>query len=212
MKRLALWILTIGLTAAAPASFAQEPKPAEDAQPRESRVERTENKMEEEEAKLVLWKWANFVVLAGAIVYLAAKHGGPFFAARSMEIRKEMTEAGAVRKDAEERAAAVDRRLANLSADVAPLLAESIEERRAEAEELRRFREVERARILATAQHEIESAQKAARLELRRYAASLAVESAERKIRARMTGEVQNMLVGGFVRDLESPSSPVGAN
>jgi F0F1-type ATP synthase membrane subunit b/b' len=206
MKRLALWILTIGLTATAPASFAQEPKTAQEAAPTGSRA------AQEEEARLIRWKWANFLVLAGAIGYLAAKNGGPFFAARSKQIRKEMLEAGDVRKEADERAAAVDRKLANQAADIARLRAESVEESQSETERLRRHREAERAKIQAHAQREIESAGKAGRLELKRYAAGLAVELAEQKIRVRMTAEIQDRLVGGFVRDLRSPSSPAGAN
>jgi F-type H+-transporting ATPase subunit b len=191
--------------------FAQEPQSAPDGAHRESRVEKSEQRMENEETRLSGWKWANFLVLAGAIVYMVAKNGGPFFAARSVEIRKDMTEAAGVRKDADERAAAVDRKLANLGAEVALVKAESERDRQAEAERLRQHREAEREKIQANAQREIESAAKAARIELRRYAADLAVELAEKKIQARMTGEIQDQLVGGFMRDLEALSAPAGS-
>jgi F-type H+-transporting ATPase subunit b len=209
-RRLAKWILAIGLTcAAAPWAFAQETKPAEDQ--RGQGVERTEEKLEETEAKLIRWKWANFIVLAGAIIYMVAKNGGPFFAARSKEIRKEMLEAGEVRKEAEARAAAVDRKLANLAADIAQLKADSQKEREAETERLRQHREAERAKIQAYAEREIESAGKAARMDLQRYAGVLAVELAEKKIRARMNAGVQDGLVSGFVSDLAA-TTPGGRN
>ena len=52
---------------------------------------------EKEQGGLEVWKWANFVVLAGALGYLIGKKGGPFFAARSVKIRKDIVEAGEVR-------------------------------------------------------------------------------------------------------------------
>ncbi len=210
MTRPALWVLAIGLTTSTPAAFAQETQPAPKGEHRPDRLARDEARLQEEEARLIRWKWANFVVLAGAIVYVIAKNGGPFFAARSREIRKDMMEAGDVRKEAEERAAAVDRKLAGLAADIARLKAESEQEREAETERLRLYRESERAKIQARAEREIESAGKAARLDLKRYAALLAVNLAEQKIGARMSGEVQDRLVNGFVGDLAASSSPSG--
>ena len=44
-------------------------------------------------------------------------------------------------------------------------------------------------------------------MELRRYAAELAIGLAEEKIRASMTPDAQDALVQGFARDLK-PSAP----
>ena len=71
------------------------------------------------------------------------------------------------------------------------------------AERIARQTAAESAKIQANAEQEIASAAKAARTELRRYAAGLAVELAERQIRARMTPDTQDGLVRGFVRDLD---------
>jgi len=57
-------------------------------------------------------RWANFLILAIALGYLAKKHGGPFFVERALTIRKDIADAEEVRADAEKRAADVDRRLA----------------------------------------------------------------------------------------------------
>jgi len=59
------------------------------------------------------------------------------------------------------------------------------------------------AKIQAHAEREIASAGKAARMELKRYSAELAVSLAEQKVRARMTPETQDALVQGFVQDLK---------
>ena len=61
------------------------------------------------------WKWANFAILAAGIGYLWVKQVGPFYAARSAEIRKGIEEAQKLRADADARAAAMDAKLANLS-------------------------------------------------------------------------------------------------
>jgi F-type H+-transporting ATPase subunit b len=152
---------------------------------------------------LEIWKWANFLVLAGGIGYLIGKKGGPFFTARSAKIRQEMVEAGEVRQEAEARAAEVERRLANLEAEIAALRAESGKEEEAETGRFGRHTAAEIVKTQAQAEQEIAAAGKAARLELKRYCAELAVGLAEQKIRARMTPETQDGLVRGFVRDVK---------
>ena len=158
---------------------------------------------DKEDGSLQIWKWANFLVLAGALGYLIGKKGGPFFAARSVKIRKDMVDAGEVRTEAETRAAEVDRRLANLEAEIAALRAASGKEEEAEAGRVGRHTAAEIAKTQANAEREIAAAGKAARMELKRYCADLAVGLAEQKVRARMTPETQDALVRGFVRDLK---------
>jgi F-type H+-transporting ATPase subunit b len=158
---------------------------------------------EEADRSLDLWKWANFLVLAGAIGYLVRKNAPAFFAARSLHIRKDIVEAEEARKDAEARAAAVDQRLANLEAEIAALRAEAHDEARAETERNAQHTAAELAKIQLHAEQEIAAAGKAARMELKRYAADLAISLAEKKIRARMTPATQEALVRGFVRDLK---------
>jgi F-type H+-transporting ATPase subunit b len=150
-----------------------------------------------------LWKWANFLVLAGALGYVIGKHAPTFFAARSDQIGKDMAEAGKARQAAEDRAAEVDRRLANLEAEIASLRAHAKEEAEAETQRLAQHTAAEIAKIQARAEQEIVSAGKVARLELKRHAAELAIGLAEQKIRARLTPETQDALVRGFVRDLK---------
>ena len=201
MRRAALLLgLTAGLCLPVRFACAQEPK--------ESLAEKADeagNKAhaEEEEGSMDIWKWANFLILAGGLGYLVGKNAGPFFAARSAAIRKDMEESLAVRKDAELRAADVDRRLAHLEADLAALRSEGERDARAEAERIERHTAAEIAKIQQHSEQEIVSAGKAARMELKRYAAELAVQMAEQKVRARMTPDTQDALVQGFVRNLK---------
>ena len=198
MRRLALYLaLAVGL-------FAQTPKEA----PKESLAEKADeagNKAHaaEEEGSMDIWKWANFLILAGGLGYLVGKNAGPFFTARSAAIRKDMEQSLAMRQDAEARAADVDRRLANMEADIAVLRGEGERAARAEAERMEQHTAAEIAKIQQHSEQEIASAGKAARMDLKRYAAELAVELAGQKVRARMTPETQDSLVQGFVRNLK---------
>ncbi len=194
MRRLRALILVCGLAAAVPAGFCQESKAAEG---------KAEGQSEEGEGGLSVWKWANFVVLAGGLGYLIGKNAGPLFAARGRQIRKDIIEADEARREAEARAAEVERRLANLEAEIAALREESSREAEAETQRLAQHTAVEIGKIQAHAEHEIAAAGKAARVELKRYSAQLAIALAERKIRDRMTADAEDALVKGFVRDLQ---------
>jgi F-type H+-transporting ATPase subunit b len=196
MRRLGGLILLAGLAVWAPAARAAQSQAAEHG----------ESSGEGKTGDLTGWKWANFVVLAGGLGYLIGKNAGPFFATRSQQIRKDMVEAGDQRKEADARVAGVERRLADLESEIAGLRAEAQKEAQAETSRMAQQTTLEMAKIQAQSEQEIASAAKAARTELKRYAAQLAVGLAERKIRDRMTPAAQDALVGGFVRDLDGPS------
>src|SRR6185369_4057612 len=70
------------------------------------------------EGGLEIWKWANFALLAGALGWIIRKNAGPFFEARSLEIRKQLAEAEAIHAEAKRRTAEVEARLAGLEADI----------------------------------------------------------------------------------------------
>ena len=74
----------------------------------------------------------------------------------------------------------------------------------AEADRIRRDTERDMARIQQHAAQEIESAGKLARLEVQRFAAKLAIELAESKVRSRMSPEVEAALLGNFLDDLSA--------
>jgi len=192
MKRFALVALLLGVACTIRPVVAQQQEGAQ--------TEKEESWAERHELEL---KIANFVILAGLIGYFIGKNAGPFFAARSAGIRKDMDESLRQSKEAEASAADVDRRLAHLEADIAALRSEGEKEIQAETERMSRHTAEEIAKIQAHAEREIASAGKAARMELKRYSAELAVSLAEQKVRARMTPETQDALVQGFVQDLK---------
>jgi F-type H+-transporting ATPase subunit b len=199
MKRLALFLLLVlvpVLMQAAPQEKRAEEIPGQT----------TEQPAEGEHAGMSVWKWANFALLAGILGWAVKKNAGPFFAARSLKIREAMLEAEDLRTQSEARVADVDRRLANLESEIAALRAEAGRETESETASLSRATAAEIAKIQAQSEQEIAGAGKAARLELKRYSAELAISLAEQKIRARLTPETQDALVNGFVRNLDRPT------
>jgi F-type H+-transporting ATPase subunit b len=195
VRQLRYLILFAGLATAA--AFAQEAgkAPAENGAAAEG-----------ESGSLKAWEWANFLVLAIGLGYIIVKNARPAYAARSLSIRRDIVESQEIRKDAEARAADVDRRLANLEREIAALRAEAQKESEAEKVRFEQQTVAELQKVRDRAEQEIASAAKAARMELKRYSAELAVELAEQKIRARMTPRAEDALVRGFVRDLGSSS------
>jgi F-type H+-transporting ATPase subunit b len=167
----------------------------------------SESKTTETKEVSPIWAWANFAMLAAGLGYLVVKKGGPWFAARSVAIRKGIAEAEEIRAEAKARAADVDRRLAGLGAEIEALRGHARQEQAAEAERIRQQTAADLARIQEHATREIEAAGKTARVNLKRYAAQLAVDLAEQKIRRQMTPVVQSALVENFVLDLDHPAA-----
>jgi F-type H+-transporting ATPase subunit b len=151
---------------------------------------------------MMLWQILNFLILAGLLGWLAAKHGGPLLANRSKEIEEGLAAGELAKAAADSHAAEVDRKLGSLEKEVAALRSSAREEREQEADRIRRDTQAEIARIHHQAEQEIESSGKQARIEVQRAAARLAVELAEQKVRAHMTPEIQAALLQGFVSDL----------
>lgn len=148
------------------------------------------------------WKWFNFGLLAAGIGWMAVKKGGPFFRERGRGIRYEIEKAGKSRREAEARAAEVEKRLAGLSAELAAMREAS--ELEMEAESARIEGETERilAKIRHTAEQEISAGRRQAISELRSHAAGRAVELAETRIRARMSPEIAGQLIEAFSQTL----------
>jgi F-type H+-transporting ATPase subunit b len=160
----------------------------------------------------VFWGWLNFLLLAGGLGYVIKKNAGPYFAQRSLEIRKGMADAEAARAASDAKVAEVDRRLANLHSEIEALRAGARQEAETDAQRVRREAAAEMAKIQSRVAEEIASAAKSATLELRRYAADLALALAEQKIAKRMSPEIQDRLVGSFVAAMAHTPSGVQGN
>jgi F0F1-type ATP synthase membrane subunit b/b' len=149
-----------------------------------------------------IWLWPNFFILAGLLGYLAKKHGGPFFAARAQQLREGLEAGKKAQAEAEKVAAGVQAKLATLDREIATLKTSAHVELERETQRIRRDMDSELQRIEQHTAAELDSLGKRATLELRQYAASLALDLAEQKVRARMTPSVQSGLIEGFASDL----------
>lgn len=158
------------------------------------------------EKDMAVWEWANFVVLAGGLGYLAVKMGGPYFAARSQGIRKGIADAEKLKAEADQRVAAVNAKMASLESEIQSIRETIRAEGARERERLQREGAAELARIASHVEQEFESMGKAARNALRKYSAELALNLAEQKIRSRMTPDVQDELARSFVQRLANPA------
>jgi F-type H+-transporting ATPase subunit b len=157
---------------------------------------------------VILWKWANFAILAAGLGFLLVKQAGPYFASRSIEIQKGIVDAQKLRADAEANAAAMDAKLAKLSVEVEAMRKSAKDEAAQEGQRIRQETERELARIQAHSEQEISAALKAAQGELKKYSAELAVNLARQKVRERMTSADQDALVQHFVADLAGKLDP----
>ncbi len=147
-------------------------------------------------------RWVNLLVLFGGIFYFARGPVGRYFDQRRERIQEQIREAVAARKAAEEKLAAIEARMQGLDRE--------LEEIRLEAE---RHAELERAKIAEQAAHEAEKIVAAARREieglslsvskdLKAYAARLAVELAEKKIRGELTDQAEKRVMESFFSSL----------
>jgi F-type H+-transporting ATPase subunit b len=152
------------------------------------------------------WKWANFAILAVGLGYLIRKHAPAYFAQRSTEIRQGIAEATQTKQDAEARAAAMDRRLAALDSEIAKLRSEAHEEISAEGGRISRETMHRVQKIQGQGEQEIAVMSRGARDELKKYAAELALNLAQQRIRSRMTEDAEDGLVDAFLQDLRRQS------
>jgi F-type H+-transporting ATPase subunit b len=150
----------------------------------------------------IWWKWANFAILAALLWWMINKYAGPFFRSRTESIQQGIREASAMRADAEARAAEIETRIGNLSADVETMRQRSREEMAAEGERVRAETALQMAKIQARAEADIAAAAKHARDELKAYSAQMAIGAAAQQLRSRLDGSSQERLAEAFIDDL----------
>ncbi len=174
-------------------------------------AEKVEHVAEDGEGNLEIWKWANFIILAGVLGWLIARNAPQFFRSRTEEIQRGIAEAARVREEAEARAGRMEARMASLQSEIEHVRAEAKAEMAREAARLRDETEKHLARIQVHGEQEIASVTKYAQKELRVYSAQLAIQLAEQRIRSRMSAETQNALFDGFLKGLDEKAHNQGA-
>ena len=151
----------------------------------------------------LIWKIVNFAIFAGGMGYLIVKFAPAFFNARSADIQKAIQEATGLKMDADLRYSEIDRKMANLSGEVAKLRAESQAEMEREHARVRAQTKEEIAYIDRSTGAEIEALRADAAVQLRIYATQQALAHAEGRLRERFASSDQKDLVDDFVRLVE---------
>jgi F-type H+-transporting ATPase subunit b len=149
-----------------------------------------------------IWKFINMVLFLGALVYFL---GGPLkkaYANRAETIRKTAEEADARRAKAEQLAADIQARLAQIENDVKAIHERAEAEGERQRKELIAAAETEAARILQNARSEVDNKLKSARHELAAYAAELASDRAEQILRDTITTSDQQKLFAESVKEV----------
>ena len=150
-----------------------------------------------------LFKWINFAIVAGALIWVFAKILPPKFRANAENISSAITKATAVKAEAERQLKDAEQRLARLEEEVRALRAEAEKEAANEAERIRALAKSDVEKVGVAAKAEIEAAERAARLELKAIAAKLAVDGAESLVAKQLTPQTQDALIASFVKSLQ---------
>jgi F-type H+-transporting ATPase subunit b len=150
-----------------------------------------------------IFKWINFAIVAGAILWLCLKKAPGFFRGRAEAIGSAITKAGSAKAAADAQLREAETKLATLQKEVAELRTFAERESAAEVERIRAATRSDEQKIAAAAKAEIEAAERAARLELKALAARLAVDGAESLLAKQLTAKAQEVLISNFVKSLE---------
>jgi F-type H+-transporting ATPase subunit b len=148
-----------------------------------------------------IFRWLNFAIVFAAIIWAFSK-AGPYFRARSESIAAAVAEGTRAREEAEQRKRDAEARLANLDSEIAELKTQARREAEADRERLKAMTREEAAKVERAADVEIAATERAARLELKSYAARLAVERAEALLREQITLRADSGIVSVFVAEL----------
>lgn len=138
-----------------------------------------------------LGRWFNLIFLFGLIYYFVRKPLSEFFSERRRKLRQELEAAARAHDQAEAKLQEIQKRLEGLDQELEQIRNSARQEAESERERILNDARAEADKLIASAQNEIESVTRAARQDLRKYAAQLAVQLAEQKIRAQMDEQAE---------------------
>lgn len=142
----------------------------------------------------------NFSILAAGVGFLALRTLPKAFRDRNSAIQKHLVDARTATEEAGARLKAVENRLSRLDEEIATMRHQVEADTLRDEQRMRAAIEEETAKILASADAEIQAATATARRELQRHAAELAIEHASRQLV--ITAETDRLLVQSFAQQL----------
>lgn len=149
-----------------------------------------------------IFRWINFLVVAGLIGWVFLKLLPPVFEKKAEGISSAIDKATAAKAEAERQFRDAESKLAHLQGELAELRSAAQREIAAEGERIRNATRSDAEKVALAAKGEIEAAERAARIELKTAAADLAVKGAESLLVKELTPQTQESLVASFVESL----------
>jgi F-type H+-transporting ATPase subunit b len=153
-----------------------------------------------------LWKFGNLLLFVGVMVFLLRKPISEAMRSRREGIRRDLMRAQEERNAALAKLEEVQARLSKLDAEVASVREQSQKDAQAEQERIALSTEEDARKLREQAVREIESAGKAARQDLRSFAAEQSVRLAEEMIRRDIRPEDDARLVNMSIEELGGTS------
>ena len=142
----------------------------------------------------------NFVILAIAVGYMLLKMLPKTFRNRNTSIQKQLVDARTATEEATSRLNSVEERLSRLDSQIAEMRAHAEADAVRDEQRIKASVEDEKAKIIAAAEAEIQSATALAQKQIQQYAAELAIDQAARKLI--VTAETDRLLVESFAHRL----------
>jgi F-type H+-transporting ATPase subunit b len=156
------------------------------------------------------WKLAAQLVNFGLLAFILIKFGGPAVSkaltARHQQLKADLAAASEAKAAAEKRLAVQEQRLATLEQEIAGIRAGIKQEAEAEKARLIELAEERARRIQEETKFLLDQQAKQAEADLRREAAKMAVDMAEKMVRGAVNAGDQQRMVDSFVGDVAAPT------
>ncbi len=136
----------------------------------------------DQETAARVFEYLNFAVLAGAVLFYLAKNLPKGFRANREKIQQQLVDARTATQQANERLAAIEKRLGRLDEDIAAIGKQAEKDSLEDEARIKASIESERQRIMDSVTRDIASASSAAQRNLKQFAAGLAVDRATQKL------------------------------
>lgn len=138
----------------------------------------------DQEGDLMKWKLINTGIFALLLGYGVMTLAPRFFQARSLDIQKAIKDATGLKIEADFRYSEIDKKMSNLSGEVARMKAEAAAEMEREHDRLKRETAQEVEHLDRNADFEIDSLRAEGALQVKRHTAQLALALAERRLQS----------------------------
>jgi len=154
---------------------------------------------EDEASSIMKWKLINTGIFALLVGFALIKYAPKFFSARSLDIQKAIKDATGLKIEADFRYSAIDKKMANLAAEVDRMKAEAAAEIEREHDRLLHETEEEIEHIYRNSDNEVDSLRVDGALAVKRHTAQLAFSLAEHRLQAHFAQHDDNNCVGEFI-------------